>query len=607
MKEKLEYYFKTLLEVFSTEQTVYILLYNLFSLYLENSQNWDCISGEDSQLFYEKKLVELFRDADSYDVKQAAWTLDRMIDWDFINKYEPVRKKLLNVVRPLRNTGIHTTEELNEGIEAVIELFSQDGQVMVTPEDIKCTIADLVRPISFDSMAEFCCGFSGIGLEVLRQRKPGTACVPVSYYGEDINNFCCAISKLWLYLNGFTSTDIVSRNTLFFEEEKVRPGEFDLILADIPKGMNESLSIDKKDKRFIENPGKTIYTDWIFIQDILYRLSKRGKAFIIVTKGALVRKNELEFRRQLIEKDWLEAVITLPQNLYTNTNIGMELLIFNKNKQREFKKKVLFINLSAFGYRKSRKQYGISREGLDRLLSCYECKNPDGEISRWVECSEIGRFDYTLNPFFYLEMEKTAEDPGGSIELGKIAAVTRGVQINKEEERVLSENGTHFLLNIRNIEDGFITCDDCSLIREKTYAWRDKFEIREDDIVLTTKGTVFKMALVRKNPPLAFISGNLTIIRVNRKYYHPYVLYEFLQSDEGRARLESVQTGTTIKVLNSSSLMKIKVPMYEDGVTKQVGEELKKNRERFLKKREEMEQEYEDNKASWLNLLKRGK
>lgn len=607
MKEKLEYYFKTLLEVFSTEQTVYILLYNLFSLYLENSQNWDCISGEDSQLFYEKKLVELFRDADSYDVKQAAWTLDRMIDWDFINKYEPVRKKLLNVVESLRNMGIHTTEELNEGIEAVIELFSQDGQVMVTPEDIKCTIADLVRPISFDSMAEFCCGFSGIGLEVLRQRKPGTACVPVSYYGEDINNFCCAISKLWLYLNGFTNTDIVSRNTLFFEEEKVRPGEFDLILADIPKGMNESLSIDKKDKRFIENPGKTIYTDWIFIQDILYRLSRQGKAFIIVTKGALVRKNELEFRRQLIEKDWLEAVITLPQNLYTNTNIGMELLIFNKNKQREFQKKVLFINLSAFGYRKSRKQYGISRDGLDRLLSCYECKNPDGEISRWVECSEIGRFDYTLNPFFYLEMEKTAEDPGGSIELGKIAAVTRGVQINKEEERVLSENGTHFLLNIRNIEDGFITCADCSLIREKTYAWRDKFEIREDDIVLTTKGTVFKMALVRKNPPLAFISGNLTIIRVNRKYYHPYVLYEFLQSDEGRARLESVQTGTTIKVLNSSSLMKIKVPMYEGGVTKQVGEELKKNRERFLKKREEMEQEYEDNKASWLNLLKRGK
>lgn len=118
LKEKLEYYFKTLLEVFSTEQTVYILLYNLFSLYLENSQNWDCISGEDSQLFYEKKLVELFRDADSYDVKQAAWTLDRMIDWDFINKYEPVRKKLLNVVESLRNMGIHTTEELNEGIEA---------------------------------------------------------------------------------------------------------------------------------------------------------------------------------------------------------------------------------------------------------------------------------------------------------------------------------------------------------------------------------------------------------------------------------------------------------------------------------------------------------
>lgn len=598
MKEALEDYFKSLSEVFSAEQTVCILLCSLCSLYLENNQEGSGFSDE-AQLFYEGKLVALLREADSYDVKEAAWTLEHMIDWDFINEYEPVRMKLVKVIRSLYSMKIHTAEVLNEGIGAVLEFFSQDGQVMVTPEDIRRAVADLAAPVPFETMAEFCCGFSGMGLEVLRRQKSGT----VSYYGEDINRFCCVVSKLWLYLNGFWEADIVSRNTLLYEEEKVRPEEFDLILADIPKGMNESVSIKWNDRRFKETPKKTIYTDWIFIQDILYRLSKQGRAFVIVTKGALVRKNEMEFRRQAIEKDWLEAVITLPQNLYTNTSIGMELLIFNKKKQSDNQNKVLFVNLSSFGYRRSRNQYGISQEGLDKLISCYEHKMPDEEISRWVKCSVVGEFDYTLNPFFYLEMEKAE---GDSIELEKIAAVTRGVQISKEDERVLSEDGTHCLLNIRNIENDSIAYEDCPKIREKSRAWREKFEIREDDIILTTKGTVFKMALVMKNPPPSFIGGNLTVIRVNRGCYHPYVLYEFLQSAEGRTKLESVQTGTTIKVLNSSSLMKIKVPKYEEETVQQVGGELKKNRERFLKKQQELEQEYRENKSSWMNLLKKG-
>lgn len=601
MKDALEYYFKSLSEVFSAEQTVCILLCNLFSFYLENNQEGNGFS-DDTHLFYEGKLVALLREADSYDVKEAAWTLEHMIDWDFINEYEPVRMKLEEVIRSLHSRKIHTPEELNEGIGAVLEFFSQDGQVMITPEDIRRAVADLAAPLPFETMAEFCCGFSGMGLEVLRRQKSGT----LSYYGEDINRFCCVVSKLWLCLNGFWKADIVSRNTLLYEAEKVRPEEFDLILADIPKGTNESISIKWNDQRFTVNPKKTIYTDWIFIQDILYRLSKQGRAFVIVTKGALVRKNEMEFRRQVIEKDWLEAVITLPQNLYTNTNIGMELLIFNKKKQSDNQKKVLFINLSSFGYRRSRNQYGISQEGLDKLVSCYEHTIPNEDISRWVKCSEVGEFDYTLNPFFYLEMEKAEGEPGGNIELEKIASVTRGVQINKEDERVLSEYGTHCLLNIRNIENGSIAYEDCPKIREKSYAWREKFEIREDDIILTTKGTVFKMALVMKNSPPSFIGGNLTIIRVNRRCYHPYVLYEFLQSAEGRTKLESVQTGTTIKVLNSSSLMKITVPKYEEGTVQQVGEELKKNRERFLKKQQELEQEYRENKCSWMNLLKRG-
>lgn len=54
--------------------------------------------------------------------------LEHMIDWDFIRDYEPVKRRLADTVSLLRDLRIHTTEELNDGIETVLELFSPDSQ-----------------------------------------------------------------------------------------------------------------------------------------------------------------------------------------------------------------------------------------------------------------------------------------------------------------------------------------------------------------------------------------------------------------------------------------------------------------------------------------------
>ena len=53
-----------------------------------------------------------------------------------------------------------------------------------------------------------------------------------------------------------------------------------------------------------------------------------------------------------------------------------------------------------------------------------------------------------------------------------------------------------------------------------------KYKIREDDIIITSKGASVKIAIVPPDPPNAYICSNLTIVRVNPDMYSPYIVYE---------------------------------------------------------------------------------
>ena len=77
---------------------------------------------------------------------------------------------------------------------------------------------------------------------------------------------------------------------------------YDIIVLDIPRGQNVTEVYDEKDPRLLCFNKKNIYADWIFIQDVLYRLKKTGMAAVLVTPGALTRVNEEILREQIAGK-----------------------------------------------------------------------------------------------------------------------------------------------------------------------------------------------------------------------------------------------------------------------------------------------------------------
>lgn len=605
MHRTLDQSYYTLRELFSSEQSVYILIAEILTCYLRNtivgSERFK--SAEGDIFLHHGVLNYLLVDIEEYGIKEAVCMLDELIDWSYIEAYEAAGALIKKVEVALDGQTFFENGELAaDGIQEVLDIAGIESPIISTPADICSIIAEqLFR--SYHKIAEFGSGSGRMGAEILKKQSQDKKC-DLEYYGEDINPFCCICTRIVIWLVGVKNIQVKSRNSLLFDES-IKAEQYDLIVADLPIGKNRSQKVEDGDDRLKNFSFKSIYSEWIFLADILYRLAAEGKAYVLVTRGALVRKNEYELRRMVIEKDWLEAVITLPHNLYPDHNMGRELLVIDKKKWRTGK--VVFADVGSYGYRVGRNRCRIQENAWEHICQLLDYLNEvpdDDKDSVIVGTDTIAACGYTWNPHEYLDRQYVPKILEAGIALDEIAVISRGIQISKEEECSLKQNGVYHFLNIKNIENGRIRYDDESeKIIGKRDVWEEKYQIREDDIVITTKGTVIKMALVPPNPPPAFISGNLTIIRVNQKKYHPYVLYEFLQSELGRKNLERIQTGTTIKLINSSSLEQLKVPSYDIRTVLETGERLKKNEMYYQAEMRRLQVQYEKSKEELLKIM----
>ena len=95
----------------------------------------------------------------------------------------------------------------------------------------------------------------------------------------------------------------------------------------------------------------------------------------------------------------------------------------------------------------------------------------------------------------------------------------------------------------------------------------------------------------------------MTRIRVDDRKYHPYVLLEYLRSLDGMRMLESIQSGTTIRVLNNANLQRMRIPGYNLEMMHQVGEQLREKSRKHQAEMRQITKEYERQKSDLLDLL----
>lgn len=136
--------------------------------------------------------------------------------------------------------------------------------------------------------------------------------------------------------------------------------------------------------------------DFAFVQHMIHQLADGGTMACVLPHGVLFRGGaEGHIREYIIkEKNYLDAVIGLPSNIFYGTSIPTCILVLKK--KREHKDNVLFIDANQH-FEKVKTQNVLRPEDIDKIITSYKTRTTEDKFSYVSALSEIAENDYNLN------------------------------------------------------------------------------------------------------------------------------------------------------------------------------------------------------------------
>jgi type I restriction enzyme M protein len=136
--------------------------------------------------------------------------------------------------------------------------------------------------------------------------------------------------------------------------------------------------------------------DYAFVQHMIYQLAENGTMAIVLPHGALFRGGaEQHIRKYLIkDKNYLDAVIGLPENIFYGTSIPTVIMVFKKCK--EVPEDVLFID-SSNDFEKVKTQNKLRKADIDKIIDTYTHRKEIEKYSHRATLAEIEDNDFNLN------------------------------------------------------------------------------------------------------------------------------------------------------------------------------------------------------------------
>jgi type I restriction enzyme M protein len=154
-------------------------------------------------------------------------------------------------------------------------------------------------------------------------------------------------------------------------------------------------------------PGKSS-ADWGWVQHIHASLNDSGRAAVILDTGAASRgsgntgtNKEKGVRQWFVERDLIEGVLYLPENLFYNTTAPGIVLFLNKAKQEKRRNRVLLVNASRIFEKGDPKNF-IPAEGISRIVETLIGWKEEEKLSRIVDHAELKKNDYNISPSRYI-------------------------------------------------------------------------------------------------------------------------------------------------------------------------------------------------------------
>ncbi|MDA8161651.1 MAG: class I SAM-dependent DNA methyltransferase [Desulfobacteraceae bacterium] len=335
---------------------------------------------------------------------------------------------------------------LGDAYEWILRYFAPDkakeGEIY-TPREVVKLLNEILDPQPKESIYDCSCGSAGmlIGAYKHVEETQGEAqAKKILLYGQEVNQKTIALAKLNMYVHDMRDCSLNYGDTLLYPKFKEGDGikTFDVVIANPPwnqDGYDEDV-IKKAEfwqKRFSLGftPGQS--ADWAWIQHMLASANdRRGRVGVVIDNGCLFRGGkEQAIRQKVLENDWLECLVLLPEKLFYNTPAPGALMFFNKNKPKERRGKVLIINASSeyVKHPDVRKLNALSEENIKNIAAAYRGFKEIKGVSRAVPIEEIRSNDYNLNITLYVFPEEVEE----IIDIEKEWAELRRLEVESKE------------------------------------------------------------------------------------------------------------------------------------------------------------------------------
>lgn len=289
----------------------------------------------------------------------------------------------------------------------------KSGGEFFTPQTVSKLLARLVMvgKDKINKVYDPTCGSGSLLLQMKKQYEDHI--LEDGFFGQEINmtNYNLARMNMFLHNINYNNFDIKRGDTLL-NPQHLDEKPFDAIVSNPPYSVKWVGNGDPtliNDDRFAP-AGKLApksKADFAFIMHSLNHLSNKGRAAIVCFPGIFYRSGaEKTIRQYLVDNNFVEAVIALPDNLFFGTSIATTILVLAKNK---LENKTLFIDASK-EFKKETNNNVLTDDNIDHIVELFTNYQSVDYKAALVDNEVIGsEQDYNLSVSTYVEQEDTRE------------------------------------------------------------------------------------------------------------------------------------------------------------------------------------------------------
>jgi type I restriction enzyme M protein len=266
-------------------------------------------------------------------------------------------------------------------------------------------------------------------------------------YGQEKNLATSAIARMNLFLHGAEDFKITQGDTLrnpnFLYRGELRT--FDCVLANPPFSLrnwgSEAFAFDMYGRNIWGAPSDSS-ADFAWLQHMVKSMdADNGRLAVVLPQGVLFHGGkEGEIRKQLVESDKLECIITLVSGLFYSTGVSACILFLNNRKCDEHKGKICMIDASGI-YTAQRAQNIMTDDDVDEVYALYTAYQDKIEKTKIVTIEDVKDKEYTLAVNSYIEKEKVEMLEPSVVRENFLKALENVRQAEQELKQLLQEGG----------------------------------------------------------------------------------------------------------------------------------------------------------------------